>query len=82
MPAVIDWPAGIPLPQISSLSSVTSDILPTLCKLAGTRLPSVPLDGIDLVPLFNGKMKKRLKPIAFWNFPIDKNHVGKPYIRP
>ena len=27
-------------------------------------------------------MKKRLKPIAFWNFPIDKNHVGKPYIDP
>jgi arylsulfatase A-like enzyme len=27
-------------------------------------------------------MKKRLKPIAFWNFPIDKNYVGKPYIDP
>ena len=82
MPAVIDWPAGIPAPQISSVSSVTSDILPTLCKLAGTQFPSVPLDGIDLVPLFNGKMKKRLKPIVFWNFPIDKNHNGKPYIDP
>ena len=82
VPAMIDWPAGIPVPQISSVSSVTSDILPTLCKLAGTRLPDVPLDGIDLVPSFNGKMKKRLKSIAFWNFPIDKNHVGKPYIDP
>ena len=82
VPAVIDWPAGIPAPQISSVSSVTSDILPTLCKLAGIQLPDVPLDGIDLVPLFNGKMKKRLKPIVFWNFPIDKNHNGKPYIDP
>jgi arylsulfatase A-like enzyme len=82
VPAVIDWPAGIPAPQISSVSSVTSDILPTLCKLAGTQFPDVPLDGIDLVSLFNGKIKKRLKPIVFWNFPIDKNHVGKPYVDP
>jgi arylsulfatase A-like enzyme len=82
VPAVIDWPAGIAKPLVSSVSTVTSDILPTLCRLAGTQFPEVPLDGIDLVPLLEGKMKKRLKPIVFWNFPIDKNHVGKPYIDP
>jgi arylsulfatase A-like enzyme len=75
-------PAGIAKPLVSSVSTVTSDILPTLCKLAGTRLPDVPLDGIDLVPLLEGEMKKRLKPIAFWNFPIETSQGGKPYINP
>jgi arylsulfatase A-like enzyme len=80
VPAVIEWPAGIPTPRVSAVSAVTSDILPTLCALAGTDIPRVPLDGIDLVPLLQGKMTKRSKPIAFWNFPRDKNQPGKPYI--
>jgi len=82
VPAVIDWPAGIAKPLVSSVSTVTSDILPTLCKLAGSQLPEVPLDGIDLVPLLEGEMKKRLKPIAFWNFPVETSQGGKPYINP
>jgi arylsulfatase A-like enzyme len=82
VPAVIEWPAGIPMPKVSSVSTVTSDILPTLCKLAGTDVPDVPLDGIDLVPLLKGEMKKRAKPIAFWNFPVETSQGGKPYIDP
>ena len=82
VPSVIDWPAGIPKPQISTVSTVTSDILPTLCKLAGATLPDVPLDGINLVPLLEGKLKQRATPIAIWNFPVETNHVGKPYIDP
>jgi arylsulfatase A-like enzyme len=27
-------------------------------------------------------MKKRLKPIAFWNFPVETSQGGKPYINP
>jgi arylsulfatase A-like enzyme len=82
VPAVIEWPAGIPKPLVSSVSTVTSDILPTLCKLAGATLPNVPLDGIDLVPLFKGEMKKRSKPIAFWNFPVETSQNGRPYVDP
>ncbi len=82
VPAVIEWPAGIPTPRTSAVSSATSDILPTLCALTGTSVPSVPLDGIDLVPLLQGEMKQRTKPIAFWKFPVDKNKPAKPYIDP
>ncbi len=82
VPAVIEWPAGIPKPLVSSVSTVTSDILPTLSKLAGATLPNVPLDGIDLVPLFKGEMKKRSKPIAFWNFPVETSQDGRPYVDP
>ena len=82
VPAVIEWPAGIPKPQVSTVSTVTSDILPTLCKLAGTDVPQIPLDGIDLVPLLQGKMNQREKTIAFWNFPVETGQGGKPYIDP
>jgi arylsulfatase A-like enzyme len=82
VPAVIEWPAGIPKPLVSSVSTVTSDILPTLCKLAGATLPDVPLDGIDLVPMLAGEMKQRLTPISIWNFPVETSQGGKPYIDP
>jgi hypothetical protein len=68
--------------QWTTVSTVTSDILPALCKLAGTDVPQVPLDGIDLAPLLQGKMKQRGKPIAFWNFPVETSQGGKPYIDP
>ncbi|PHS03878.1 MAG: N-acetylgalactosamine-6-sulfatase [Blastopirellula sp.] len=81
VPGVIEWPAGIPTPRISSVSSVTCDMLPTLCALAGIEVPDVPLDGIDLGPLLQGKMKQRPVPLEFWNFPVEGNRESKkPYI--
>ncbi len=82
VPAVIEWPEAIPKPLVSSISAVTSDILPTLCKIVGTKLPRIPLDGVDLVPLLKGEMKKRSTPIAFWNFPILVGQDSMPYIDP
>ena len=82
VPAVIEWPEAIPKPLVSSISTVTSDILPTLCKIVGTKLPRIPLDGVDLVPLLKGEMKKRTTPIAFWNFPILGGQDSMPYIDP
>jgi len=82
VPAVIEWPAGIPKPLVSPVSTVTSDILPTLCKLAGATLPDVPLDGINLVPMLEGEMKQRATPITIWNFPVETSQGGKPYIDP
>jgi len=82
VPAVIEWPAGIPKPLVSSVSTVTSDILPTLCKLAGATLPDVPLDGIDLVPMLASEMKQRATPITIWKNPVETSQGGKPYIDP
>ena len=80
VPGVIEWPNGISKPRTSSVNSVTSDILPTLCALAGAKTPKVPLDGVNLVPVFNGEMKKRGEAIEFWN--IRGMGSGKPYIDP
>jgi arylsulfatase A-like enzyme len=67
VPGVIEWPARLPQARISDATTVTSDILPTLCELAGRPLPARPLDGLSLVPLFAGRMPERPAPLAFWN---------------
>ena len=80
VPGVIEWPARIGNPTASKVNSVTSDILPTLCKLAGTAIPNRPLDGIDLTPIFDGQMTERPSPIGFWSFDAKADTKNKPYI--
>lgn len=80
VPGVIEWPARIKAPAVSDVISVTSDILPTLCSLTETDLPKRPLDGIDLSPVIDGKMKRRGKPIGFWSFDASREGANKPYI--
>jgi arylsulfatase A-like enzyme len=50
--------------------TVTSDIYPTLLEIAGVEIQSQPpLDGISLVPLFDGHMDRRPDPMGFWRYP-------------
>ena len=82
VPGVIEWPAGIPEPRASDVNSVTSDMLPTLCELAGEPAPQRPLDGISLKPLIEGAMNERPTPIGFWNFVPSNEDESRPYIDP
>ena len=84
VPAVIEWPEGFPEPRVSSVNTVTSDILPTLCGLSGATPPDIPLDGINLMPLLQGKMNRRGEPIEFWSFRVDHDteRSAQPYIEP
>ncbi|MBM4082081.1 MAG: N-acetylgalactosamine 6-sulfate sulfatase, partial [Planctomycetes bacterium] len=70
VPGMLEWPARIPSPRATRLPCNTSDIYPTLLEVAGVRLEKQPpLDGISLVPLLEGKMDARPKPMGFWNHP-------------
>lgn len=84
VPGIIEWPKGIPTARVSNVNTVTSDILPTLCALAGIKTPNVPLDGIDLTPLLVGNMMDRGAPIEFWSFPVNRlaEETAMPYIDP
>jgi len=54
---------------------VTSAIYPTLLQIVGVTMPNQPpLDGINLVPLIDGKMTARPKPIGFWDYPQGSGH--------
>jgi arylsulfatase len=84
VPGIIEWPKKIQNQRTSDVNSVTSDIFPTLCELAGEPVPKLPLDGISLAPLINGNMKERSEPIFFWNYETNHELEGepKPYIDP
>jgi arylsulfatase A-like enzyme len=70
VPAILEWPARIPGHRVTNVPCNTSDIYPTLLEIAGVRMPKQPpLDGISLVPLIEGKMQSRPKPMGFWDHP-------------
>ena len=67
VPAIIEWPAGISRPRVTSFPAVTMDILPTLAEVAGlseSALPQ-PQDGISIKALFSSEIGPRSKPIPF-----------------
>jgi len=78
VPAVIEWPARIPKPMRSNVRSSTSDLLPTLCALAGAPLPDRTLDGVDLSAALDGKMTARPNPLFFWEYEPGRLLKSKP----
>ncbi len=68
VPGLIEWPARIAQPRSTTVRASTSDLVPTLCAIAGQPLPARPVDGIDLLPLIDGQMTQRSNPLCFWNF--------------
>ena len=65
VPGWIEWPARVAPGSVSDLPAVTSDILPTVCELAGLALPPAELDGVSLVPWLEGSRAPRDSPIGF-----------------
>jgi len=70
VPALLEWPARVPAPRVVTLPYATYDIYPTLVELAGVTVDKQPpLDGISLVPLLDGKVNVRPRPMGFWDYP-------------
>ena len=69
VPGIVEWPARIPRPAVSAVPCSTLDIYPTV--LAATGAIAVhqiqPLDGISLLPVFDGKAGPRPQALPFWN---------------
>jgi arylsulfatase A-like enzyme len=71
VPALMEWPAKIRRPRVTDLPCCTVDIYPTVLELAGARATrQPPLDGVSLVPLLEGTMESRPRPIGFWDYAI------------
>ena len=67
VPAVIEWPNGIPNPRTTSYPAATMDIFSTLVDICGID-PSVlvqPQDGRSIKPLFADEIGPREAPIPF-----------------
>jgi len=68
VPGILEWPARVDAGRESSVAAVTSDYFATVLDIIGYELPEDkrrPYDGVSLVPLIEGKMKKRPHPIGF-----------------
>ena len=65
VPGLIEWPGKV-RPGNTLIPAVTSDYLPTILDIIGVEpADQRPLDGVSLLPLFQGKMKERSKSIGF-----------------
>lgn len=77
VPAILEWPARIPRPRTTDVRANTVDIYPTLLEIAGVTIDRQPLlDGKSLVPLIDGEMTSRTKPMGFWDYP--EKGIGVP----
>ena len=67
VPAVVEWPAGLPTASEVDVPISTSDFYPTLLKIAGAKPAKqpMPIDGIDVLPILRGEVAGRPSPIAF-----------------
>ena len=67
VPAVIEWPAGIPTSRITHFPAGAVDMFPTLAEVAGLKKNNMlkPQDGQSLVKLFSKEIGPRKKPLPF-----------------
>ncbi len=67
VPAIIEWPSGIPKPRITKYPAGAVDIFPTIAEIVGLPESSMlqPQDGLSLVPLLEKEIGPRKKPLIF-----------------
>ena len=66
VPGLLVWPAVVEQSRAVDVPCVTSDYFPTVLDVLGMTVPTDrPYDGISLLPLIEGKMARRPKPIGF-----------------
>ena len=69
VPGIFRWPGHIPAGQVSSELVASIDVLPTIARLAGARLPQDRvIDGKDIWPLLKGEAGARTPHDAFYYF--------------
>jgi len=65
VPGILEWPARIKKPFATTVPACTMDFYPTTLDVLGIKTASEagPIDGISLLPLIDGRMTSRPKPI-------------------
>ena len=74
VPFIIKWPAGTPAGTISNKLGCAVDLLPSFAQLAGTPLPDLKIDGLDITDLWKGIAESEPRDnILFYH---GKNHLN------
>ncbi|MGB2501313.1 MAG: sulfatase family protein [Mariniblastus sp.] len=66
VPGLLEWPAKIKPGTSSNVATCTVDYFPTILDIVGIEMPDDrPLDGVSLLPLLEGDMETRPRPLGF-----------------
>jgi arylsulfatase A-like enzyme len=57
-PTIMRWPGVVPAGKVSNKLLSSIDILPTISKLTGSKLPKAQIDGVEFVDLLKGDESK------------------------
>jgi arylsulfatase A-like enzyme len=68
VPMIASWPGKIKPGSETELISSFYDVLPTLCEVAGIKIPEN-TDGISFLPTLLGKKNQKKHEFLFWDFP-------------
>ena len=68
VPGIIRWPGKVKPGTICREPVNGTDVLPTLCAMAGVEVPiDRPIDGTNILPIFEGKKLRRKVPL-YWRY--------------
>jgi arylsulfatase A-like enzyme len=69
VPFFVRWPGHVPAGKVYDEPVIQLDILPTALAAAGVQAPAdAQLDGVDLLPYFNGKESSGPHDMLYWRF--------------
>jgi arylsulfatase A len=70
VPGIIRWPGHVPGGTVSDALINGTDLLPTLCEIAGIPVPADrKIDGQSVLPALTGEPFRRLRPVV-WSAPV------------
>lgn len=58
VPMIARWPDRVPAGSECQALTTTMDILPTFAAITGAKLPKLPIDGHNILPLLSGESKE------------------------
>lgn len=68
IPMIARWPGHFPKGQVADDLVYFPDFMPTLAAITGAEVPSG-VDGVDLLPIFQGKSQSTENRKLYWEFP-------------
>ncbi len=76
VPGIVRWPGHTKAGSVSTEPVCNVDLLPTICAIAGARLPERKLDGANIAPMFEGKPIDRPHPL-YWQYDFA---ISRPWV--
>ena len=77
VPGIVRWPGHTKAGSVSSEPICNTDLLPTVCSIAGIKPPAErTLDGADVTPIFEGKPVKRPHAL-YWQYDFA---ISRPWV--